>query len=91
MIETVPFTTRLYVPSIEAGDMIPAGCCPVPASAAVVQLLMFIDGVQDVEVDEVTGTVVITHDPVRVPSEELAEELNALGIAAAPPVALSMS
>lgn len=86
MIETVPYTTRLYVPAIEAGDMIPAGCCPVPASAAVVQLLMFIDGVQDVEVDEITGTVVITHDPMRVPGDELAEELNALGIIATTPV-----
>ena len=85
MIEIIPFTTRLYVPAIEAGDMIPAGCCPVPASAAVVQLLMFIDGVQDVEVDEITGTVVITHDPKLVPSAELAEELNALGIMANTP------
>ena len=85
MIETAPFTTRLYVPAIEAGEMIPAGCCPVSASAAVVQLLMFIDGVQDVEVDEAIGNVVITHDPKLVPSAELAEELNALGIMANSP------
>ena len=85
MIETAPFTTRLYVPASEAGEMIPAGCCPVSASAAVVQLLMFIDGVQDVEVDEAIGNVVITHDPKLVPSAELAEELNALGIMANSP------
>jgi hypothetical protein len=74
-------TTVLKVPAIAAGEMVPAGCCPVPAAAAAVQVLMFRDGVQDVEVDEPNGLLRVAHDD-RVRAEELAEELTAVGIEA---------
>ena len=74
-------TSSLKVPAIAAGEMIPAGCCPIPAAAAAVQLLMFRDGVLDVEVDESTGTLTVSHDE-RVEGAELAEELTAVGMAA---------
>ena len=74
-------TTLLKVPAIAAGEMVPAGCCPIPAAAAAVQLLMFLDGVTDVEVDEPTGTLTVSHDD-RVDGAELAEELNAVGMSA---------
>ena len=72
-------TTLLKVPAIAAGEMVPAGCCPVPAAAAAVQLLMFREGVTDVEVDEPTGTLTVSHDE-RVEGAELAEELTAVGM-----------
>ena len=72
-------TTLLKVPAIAAGEMVPAGCCPVPAAAAAVQLLMFRDGVLDVEVDEPTGTLTVSHDE-RVEGSDLAEELTAVGM-----------
>jgi cobalamin biosynthesis protein CbiD len=74
-------TTVLNVPAIAAREMIPAGCCPVPAAAAAVQLLMFRDGVVDVEVDEPAGTLTVSHDE-RIEGAELAEELTAVGMAA---------
>ena len=74
-------TSLLRVPAIAAGEMIPAGCCPIPAAAAAVQLLMFRDGVTDVEVDEPTGMLTVSHDE-RVEGAELAEELTAVGMAA---------
>ena len=76
--------TRFHVPAIAAGDVIAAGCCPVPAAAAAVQILMFVDGVEDVEVDEPRGIISITHDPTRVPEVELAAELAAVGLPAEP-------
>jgi hypothetical protein len=74
-------TTVLRVPAIASGEMVAAGCCPVPAAAAAVQLLMFRDGVSDVEVDEPRGLLRVAHDG-RVQGEELAEELNAVGLEA---------
>jgi hypothetical protein len=74
-------TTLLKVPAIAAGEMVPAGCCPIPAAAAAVQLLMFRDGVLDVEVDEPRGLLTVAHDD-RVAAADLAEELNAVGMAA---------
>lgn len=76
--------SRFRVPAISAGEMIPAGCCPVPASAAAVQILMFVDGVADVEVDETSGTVAVTHDPSLVTASDLAEELTFVGLPAEP-------
>jgi hypothetical protein len=74
-------TTVLKVPAIAAGEIVPAGCCPVPAAAAAVQVLMFRDGVQDVEVDEPRGLLRVSHDD-RVEGGELAGELIALGLEA---------
>ena len=74
--------SRFRVPAIAAGEMIPAGCCPVPAAAAAVQILMFVDGVQDVEVDQQTGLLTVTHDPSQVPAEDLAAELAFIGLPA---------
>lgn len=71
---------RFRVPAIAAGEMIAAGCCPVPAAAAAVQILMFVDGVVDVEVDEASGTLAVTHDPVRVTAADLADELTFIGL-----------
>ncbi|HEY3082008.1 MAG TPA: hypothetical protein VGM69_19135 [Chloroflexota bacterium] len=72
-------TTVLKVPAIASGEMVPAGCCPVPAAAAAVQILMCRDGVQDVEVDEPRGLLRIAHDE-RVQGRELAEELTFIGL-----------
>ena len=72
-------TTVLKVSAIASGEMVPAGCCPVPAAAAAVQILMFRDGVQDVEVDEPRGLLRIAHDE-RVQGRELAEELTFIGL-----------
>jgi hypothetical protein len=77
-----PVTTVLTVPAIASGEMVPAGCCPVPAAAAAVQVLMFRDGVRDVEVDEGRGQLRVAHDE-RVGGRELAEELIAIGLDAA--------
>ena len=74
-------TTVLRVPAIASGEMVPAGCCPVPAAAAAVQILLFRDGVRDVEVDEPRGLLRVAHDE-RVQGEELAEELSAIGLEA---------
>jgi hypothetical protein len=74
--------TLLYVPAIAAGDMVPAGCCPVPAAAAAVQILLFVDGVADVDVDEPAGLLRVTHDPAVVTAEHLAEELTFVGLPA---------
>ena len=74
-------TTLLKVPAIAAGEMVPAGCCPIPAAAAAVQLLMFRDGVRDVAVDEPRGLLTVDHDE-RVQGAELAEELSAVGMPA---------
>ena len=74
--------SRFHVPAISAGEMLPAGCCPVPAAAAAVQILMFVDGVADVEVDEASGTVAVTHDPAQVSAADLAEELTFIGLPA---------
>lgn len=70
------------MPAIAAGEVVAAGCCPVPAAAAAVQVLMFVDGVQDVEVDEARGELTVTHDPERVPADELAAELTFIGLPA---------
>jgi len=72
------------VPAIAAGDMVAAGCCPVPAAAAAVQILMFVDGVADVEVDETSGTLAVTHDPALVTAADLADELTFVGLPAEP-------
>jgi hypothetical protein len=74
--------SRFRVPAIAAGEIIPAGCCPVPAAAAAVQILMFIDGVADVVVDEASGELTVTHDPERVVAADLAEELTFIGLPA---------
>ena len=74
--------SRFRVPAIAAGEMVPAGCCPVPAAAAAVQILMFVDGVQDVEVDEPRGELTVTHDPAQVSAADLAEELTFVGLPA---------
>ena len=74
--------SRFSVPAIAAGDMIPAGCCPVPAAAAAVQILMVVEGVEDVEVDEPSGTLAVTHDPALVSPEDLADELTFVGLPA---------
>jgi hypothetical protein len=74
--------SRFHVPAISAGEMIPAGCCPVPAAAAAVQILMFVDGVADVEVDEQAGTLVVRHDAAQVSAADLAEELTFVGLPA---------
>ena len=76
--------TRFRVPAIVAGEVIPAGCCPVPAAAAAVQILMFVEGVEDVDVDESTGTVAVTHDPALVSADDLADELTFVGMPAEP-------
>jgi hypothetical protein len=71
--------------------MIPAGCCPVPAAAAAVQILMFVDGVEDVEVDESTGVLTVLHDDALVATDDLAAELTFVGLPAeivAPPATL---
>ncbi len=72
----------LNVPAIARAEMIPAGCCPVPAAAAAVQILMFLDGVRDVEVDEKEGLLTIDHDVARLSAHDLAEELTAVGLEA---------
>ena len=71
--------TKLRVPAIATGEVVPAGCCPVPAAAAAVQILMFLEGVQDVEVDEAAGTLRVTHEPG---VHDFAGELAAAGLAA---------
>jgi hypothetical protein len=76
--------SRFHVPAIAAGDMIPAGCCPVPAAAAAVQILMFMDGVADVAVDEKSGELAVTHDPAQVSAADLADELTFVGLPAQP-------
>lgn len=76
--------SRFRVPAIAAGDMVAAGCCPVPAAAAAVQILMFVEGVDDVEVDATNGTVAVTHDQGLVTADELAEELTFVGLPASP-------
>ena len=73
--------SRFRVPAIAAGEMIPAGCCPVPAAAAAVQILMFTDGVEDVVVDEASGELAVTHRP-EVAAADLAEELTFIGLPA---------
>jgi hypothetical protein len=74
--------TRLHVPAIATGQMMAAGCCPVPAAAAAVQILMFVDGVTDVAVDEKSGVLTIEHDESIAPAEELAAELSFVGLPA---------
>ncbi|HEY3108328.1 MAG TPA: hypothetical protein VGL23_06225 [Chloroflexota bacterium] len=74
--------SRFRVPAIAAGEMVPAGCCPVPAAAAAVQILMFMDGVEDVVVDETSGELAVSHDPERVAAADLAEELTFIGLPA---------
>ena len=74
--------SRFRVPAIAAGEMVPAGCCPVPAAAAAVQILMFMDGVADVSVDEKSGELEVTHDPAQVSAADLAEELTFVGLPA---------
>ena len=76
--------SRFKVPAIASGEMIPAGCCPVPAAAAAVQILMFVEGVEDVEVDEPRGMLVVTHDLSLVTPEDLAAELAFVGLPAEP-------
>jgi hypothetical protein len=80
----VSSVTRFRVPAIASGEMIPAGCCPVPAAAVAVQVLMFVEGVEDVDVDESTGTVSVTHDPALVSADDLADELTFVGMPAEP-------
>jgi len=70
----------LNVPAIARAEIVPAGCCPVPAAAAAVQILMFLDGVRDVEVDDRAGVLTIDHDATRVSARDLAEELTAVGL-----------
>ncbi|TAK21297.1 MAG: hypothetical protein EPO26_15315 [Chloroflexota bacterium] len=74
--------TILDVPAIAAGEIVPAGCCPLPAAAAAVQILMFVDGVTDVEVDERLGHLWVTHDQARIADDDLAAELTAVGLSA---------
>lgn len=74
--------SRLKVPAVAAGEVIAAGCCPVPAAAAAVQILMFLDGVEDVEVDQTAGIVAVTHDPARSSPADLADELTFIGLPA---------
>ena len=76
--------SRFKVPAIAAGEMVPAGCCPIPAAAAAVQILMFVDGVADVEVDEASGTLTVTHDPALISGGDLADELTFVGLPAEP-------
>jgi copper chaperone CopZ len=45
---------------------------------------MFVDGVVDVEVDEASGTIVVTHDGSLVSAADLAEELTFVGLPAEP-------
>jgi copper chaperone CopZ len=78
-------TGRLRVPAIAEGSIIAAGCCPVPAAAAATQILMFVDGVTDVEVDEATGDVTVTYDPALTALKDLAEELTFIGLPVAAP------
>jgi hypothetical protein len=73
--------SRFRVPAIAAGEMVPAGCCPVPAAAAAVQILMFVEGVEDVVVEEASGELAVTHRP-ELPAAELAEELTFIGLPA---------
>jgi hypothetical protein len=74
--------SRFRVPAIAAGEVVPAGCCPVPAAAAAVQILMFVDGVEDVVVDEATGELTVTHRADQVAAADLAEELTFIGLPA---------
>ena len=74
--------SRFRVPAIAAGEMVPAGCCPVPAAAAAVQILMFMDGVEDVVVDERTGELAVTHHADQVAAADLADELTFIGLPA---------
>ena len=74
--------SRFRVPAIAAGEIVPAGCCPVPAAAAAVQVLMFVDGVEDVVVDEPRGELAVTHRPDQVSASDLAEELTFIGLPA---------
>jgi hypothetical protein len=82
MVIEVSRVSRFRVPAIAAGEMIPAGCCPVPAAAAAVQILMFMDGVEDVEVDEASGELAVTHRPDLVAAADLADELTFIGLPA---------
>ena len=83
-LETTTVTSRFKVQAIADGQVIAAGCCPVPAAAAAVQILMFLDGVGDVEVDEAAGVVSVTHDPARTTASDVAEELTFIGLPAEP-------
>jgi hypothetical protein len=74
--------SRFRVPAVAAGEMVAAGCCPVPAAAAAVQILMFMDGVVDVDVDEASGELAVTHDPGQVTAADLADELTFIGLPA---------
>ena len=56
----------------------------MPAAAVAVQILMFVEGVEDVDVDESTGTVAVTHDPALVSADDLADELTFVGMPAEP-------
>ena len=76
--------TSFRVPAIASGEMVPAGCCAVPAAAAAVQILMFMDGVEDVEVDEASGELAVRHRPDQVTAADLAEELTFVGLPAEP-------
>jgi hypothetical protein len=82
MATEVTRVSRFRVAAIAAGEMVPAGCCPVPAAAAAVQILMFMDGVEDVVVDEATGELAVTHRPDQVAATDLADELTFIGLPA---------